>query len=110
MGVTVFWFHDREQDHCLVPFGNVCPAISPIRHQAMAGRQVNFLLMICSSEGRSLPEGNFPYRVDIGFRVGAGLELPRSICKGAGSIWQRPVVLALPSCSSSPLRLLLFWR
>ena len=41
MGVTLFWPHDREQDHCLVPFGYVCLAISPIQQQAMAGRQVS---------------------------------------------------------------------
>jgi hypothetical protein len=41
MGVTLFWLHDREQDRCLVPFGNVCPAISPIQQQAMAARQVS---------------------------------------------------------------------
>src|SRR6202041_531012 len=39
MGVTLFWFHDREQDHGLVPLGNVCPAISPIQQQAMACRE-----------------------------------------------------------------------
>jgi hypothetical protein len=32
-------------------------------------------LMIFSSEGCSLPEGNFPYKWDIRFRAGAGLPL-----------------------------------
>jgi hypothetical protein len=40
MDVTLFRLHDREQDHCLVPLGYVCLAISPIQQQAMTGRQV----------------------------------------------------------------------
>jgi ATPase subunit of ABC transporter with duplicated ATPase domains len=56
VGVTLFWLDDRGQDHSLVPFGNVCPAISPIQQQAMAGRQVSSPLMIAATRLPVPPE------------------------------------------------------
>jgi len=43
MGITVVRLHESKQDHCLVPFRNICPPISPIQQQAVAGRQLSSL-------------------------------------------------------------------
>jgi hypothetical protein len=41
MGITVVGLRERKQDHRLVPFRNICPPISPIQQQAVAGWQLS---------------------------------------------------------------------
>jgi hypothetical protein len=65
----------------------------------MAGRQVNSLLMICSSEGRSFPQGTSHTGWDIGFRACAGLPLGGEETRTIGS-HRRQIVAAIDVMSA----------
>jgi hypothetical protein len=65
MGVTVIRLCEREQDHCLVPFRNVCPAISSIQQQAVAGRQLNSASHDLFKGGPFAPGGELPIQGGI---------------------------------------------